>query len=606
MTIKNGSRLETAAPTNSSQSGSKLNLVSASADTPTPITTVDYTRTIEEIKGVVPQADKLPAATNTGESACSHTPETIPEAERQSTVPLRENEPTEPPGGDGVAGAGIPPKLDDPIKERQRRFRRIVNAESLANELEPLGRALPKSKSSIKETQCMRFIRTRNDTGDAYIFGDDVFALTDGESLRTQGATNFQQFLDTLRKYGNTKVTIDWGGDAVTVKNGRSTTTIPYGERSLFSFETLPPPKPDAWKVLPASFADAVKACESVVKVHKDDEVVSSINVTQTCLEAAHPSQIIRHNCDLDIPGRFLVRAGALGDLLDAKPEKYQLVGKWFYLKSAVTTFAIPVYKDAFVDNVDSFFTPGESKVVFPKELLEEISRLKGVLGKNDDVTVSIEGGKCTLIANGNVGTHTAVVDMASAEHFSFKISPYFLERVIMESPECAVDEKGIRFFSDTYSYAAAREQPVANTSMQRFGSKQVALRFAEAETTLKNAMRHFGDFARRRYVYRDERVFYFQAVPILRALGHPMPENLDDDELQRNFVTPFLDKMGIHQVEFGDGQFDGDPDGDIDDDALFISEADVISLVNSRAFPFFSENPFSAVEFLRKEFMNL
>jgi hypothetical protein len=324
-----------------------------------------------------------------------------------------------------------------------------IIASDLVNTLVPLQYGVPKAPT-LQQSDCVIF-----QDGKAYTFSGDVFAITDCDFPLT-GAVNYQQIVDVFRKYGDALVDVEAMETALVVKKSRSKTTLPYEPDILLSLAALETPDPNEWKDLPSSFPDAVRACESVATKVKMDEVLSSINITETCMEAASTSQIIRHNCDMPIQERFLVRSGILGGLLKSIPEYYQVINNWLFLKSATTVYAVPIYKDSFIDELDSYLAPGDNKVIFPKDLLDDIPLIRSVLDKGVDVTVSLKEGKCELFANGVRGNHVVDADMVSPVDFSFNINPDLLQRILTEFPECTVSDAGIRVQTPEYQYSAA------------------------------------------------------------------------------------------------------------------------------------------------------
>lgn len=328
-----------------------------------------------------------------------------------------------------------------------------IKASDFADNLVPLQYGIP-AQPTLQQSDCCIF---QNDK--AYTFSGDVFAITSCV-FPTTAAVNYKQLLDVLKKYGTADVDVEVTDSAIQIKKSnskaKSVTTLPYDPNILLSLSALTMPDPNGWQPLPASFNDAVRACESVVTRVKADEIISSINVTETCMEAASLSQIIRHQCNLTLPYRFLVRAGVLGALLKANPDEYQVTDKWFYLKSATTTFAMPIYRDNFIDGIDTYLGLGENKVIFPTELLEDIPLVKSVLDKGDEVRVVLKNGTCELQADGTRGQHKVECDMASVIDLSFKINPDLLQRILVEFPDCTVGLSGVKVQGQDFQYAAS------------------------------------------------------------------------------------------------------------------------------------------------------
>ena len=314
------------------------------------------------------------------------------------------------------------------------------------------------STPTLKQSECVIF-----QAGKAYTFSGDVFAIVDCD-FGFEGAVNYKALQDVLNKYAASEKEVDIEVDSNTntvlqVKRGRSLTKLPFDPAILLSIAPVSNPDVNGWKELPEAFGKAVIACESVAQITRGDDVLSSINITPTCMEAASTVQIIRHNCDLDISGRFLVRAGILGKLIKAELTEYQVVGEWLFLRSGEVTFAVPVYRDAFIDDIDTFLSPAKTSVEFPEELREEIPFVKAVLTKGEDMKLTLADGKCTIEANGIRGTHTSDVDMITPVEMSFRITPELLGRVLNEFPVCTISEKsGIRVKHDEFSYAASVE----------------------------------------------------------------------------------------------------------------------------------------------------
>ena len=322
----------------------------------------------------------------------------------------------------------------------------VASAKRLANTLAPLQYGVPKMPT-LRQSDCVVFFHAP--TGNkAFTFSGDVFAITNCD-FPIMGAVVYKQIIDVLRKYGEAEVEIevDDTETALIVKKGKSKTKLPYEPTILLDMTSVVPPNPNAWKELPDSFATAVNYSESVATKTKQDEVLSSINITGKVMEAASTAQVIRYQCALDVPHRFLIRSGILGGLLKTMPEQYQVQGDWFILKSAAATFAIPAYQDAFVDDLDSYLAPGANPVTFPTELLEDIPLIRRVFGRSKDVNVSIKDGKCSLWIKGMAGEgeHKAEVDMVSAIDVEFAINLDMFEHILRESLECYVDANVIR-----------------------------------------------------------------------------------------------------------------------------------------------------------------
>lgn len=326
-------------------------------------------------------------------------------------------------------------------------------ASVLANQLAPLGYGVP-STPTLRQSDCVIF-----QSGKAYTFSGDVFAIVSC-NLGVEGAVNYKNLMEVLRKYGDSLVDIDLdGGSVLLIKHGRSRTKLSFDPAIVLSIQAVPNLDPNVpWEPIPPDFATAVGLCESVAKQTRTDDVLSSINITPTFMEAASPAQIIRHNCTLAISDRFLIRAGILGKLLSVNLAEYQVVSHWLFLRSPLVTFAVPTYVDAFIDGMDDFLKPASNAIHFPEELEGDMPLISAVLGKGELMQVTLAGGRCVLTANGSGGTHEADADMVTPVGLSFSISPDMFRRVLSEFPDCTISENGIKVNNTSFSYAAAVE----------------------------------------------------------------------------------------------------------------------------------------------------
>ncbi len=327
-----------------------------------------------------------------------------------------------------------------------------LNAEDLTKKLTPLQIGVP-TTPTLRQSECVIF-----QSGKAYTFSGDVFAIVDCD-LGFEGAVSYKSMIDVLQKYASAEVDLDLLHDTtLRIKRGRSQTKLPFDTTIMLSIAMVASPDPAAWLPLPEEFPKAVAACESVAQITRGDDVLSSINVTPTCMEAASTSQIIRHHCALNIADRFLVHAGILGKLIKAELTEYQVVGRWFFLRSPEVTFAVPVYLDKFIDDIDTFLQPADTAVEFPAELREELPLVKAVLGKGETMQVTLSENKCSIEADSPRGNHAAEVDMVTPLPITFGISPDLLGRILNEFPACTISSGGIRVQNDAFSYAASVE----------------------------------------------------------------------------------------------------------------------------------------------------
>lgn len=328
----------------------------------------------------------------------------------------------------------------------------IEIASTLVSKLLGLQCAVP-STPTLLQSECVIF-----QSGKAYTFSGDVFAIVDC-SLDFSGAVKYKDLMDVLRKYGESEITIEALSESVlSIKRGRSQTKLPFDSQILLSIANVGSPNPDGWLKLPEKFIEAVTACESVALPGRVDDILSSINITPTCMEAASPAQIIHHLCALDINSRFLVRAGILSKLVKTNPTEYQVADKWFFLRSNSVTFAVPVYYDEFLSGIDQYLQPAEYAISFPEGLLADMPLVTTVLDKGETMQVALEGTKCVITAAGSHGVHTSEADMSIPVDLSFKIAPPLFQRILQEFPSCTISSGGIRVQNENFSYAASVE----------------------------------------------------------------------------------------------------------------------------------------------------
>lgn len=328
----------------------------------------------------------------------------------------------------------------------------IEIASTLVSKLSVLQYAVP-STPTLLQSECVIF-----QDGKAYAFSGDVFAIVNYDVGFT-GAVKYKELLDVLKKYGDAEITIETLSEsALSLKRGRSQTKLPLDAQILLTIADVGTPVADDWKSLPEKFVDAVNACESVALPNRVDDILSSINVTPHCMEAASPAQIIRHHCELAIDQRFLVRSGILSKLVKANLKEYQVVGKWMFLRSDEVTFAIPIYFDEFVAGIDGYLEPAEHRIEFPTDLVADMPLVGAVLGKDETLQVALAGTKCTITASGVHGVHTSDADMAVPVEMSFRIAPAMFSRILQEFPACTISAGGIRVQNDDFSYAASVE----------------------------------------------------------------------------------------------------------------------------------------------------
>ena len=327
-----------------------------------------------------------------------------------------------------------------------------INAAVVCQKLAPLRYGVPASPT-LQQSECVIF-----QSGKAYTFSGDLFAITDCD-LGFEGAVDYKALIDVFSKYGDAEVDVVLSSEnALTVKRGRSRTNLSYADAIWLSIQAVASPDSAGWKPLPGEFSSSVLVCESVVQNNRADEILSSINVTPSFMEAASSSQIIRHKCLLDIPNRFLVRGGLLGKLLAAEITEYQIVQQWLFFRSPSVTFAMPVYADDFIEGMDEYLKPADYQVEFPSELKNDMPLIQSVVGKNGLMTVAMEGGRCTLSANGTKGSHQVDADMATPIDLTFRISPSLFQRILTEFPSCTLSKNGVRVQNNDYSYAASVE----------------------------------------------------------------------------------------------------------------------------------------------------
>lgn len=326
-----------------------------------------------------------------------------------------------------------------------------IKANALVSTLSPLQYGVPNSPT-LRQSECVIF-----QEGKAYTFSGDLFAIVDCD-LGFTGAVPYKPFFEVLQKYGEDDVSIDVAETTATVKRGRSRTKLPYYSDILLSIQAVDTPDPACWSPLPASFTQAIQACEAVARVTRTDTVLSSLHFTGQDIEAASPAQIVRYKCPLAITERFLVRAGILGRLVSSGVGEYQVSDKWLFLRSDKVTFAVPIYKDDFIPNLDSYLQPTQWLFEFPKELLADMPLIGVILGRDGLLKVQLENDVCTLIADGSRGNHTVSIDMGTPCNITFKISVALFNRILSDFPCCTISDSGIRVNNAEFSYAASVE----------------------------------------------------------------------------------------------------------------------------------------------------
>lgn len=328
-----------------------------------------------------------------------------------------------------------------------------VLANELVDNLAPLQNGVSKSPT-LRQSDCIIF-----QSGKAYTFSGDVFAIVSTPYWAYDGAVNYASLMEVLKKYKDSEVDIELqDSSTLVIKRGRSKTKLPFESTILLSISVVPTPDPLQWSELPPEFQSSVAIAESVAKVVHGDDILSSLNITPTCIEAASTSQIVRCKCELGIGHRFLIRAGLCEKLLKSCLSEFQLIGRWFLLRSSAVTFAIPVYLDEFIDDIDAFLKPAEFCIEFPSDLWPDLALIKTILSKDELMQVTLADGKCTIEADSSKGNHTAEAEMATPCDMSFKISPDLFSRLLTEFHECTISKCGIRVNNATFDYAASVE----------------------------------------------------------------------------------------------------------------------------------------------------
>lgn len=337
-----------------------------------------------------------------------------------------------------------------------------LKAEDVFMALIDIGYGVYKGTLGLDFSDCVIFR-----DGEAYTFNGKGMAATRLD-VGFSGAVNYADFLTYIRTIyqsdGSAEVDISVDGGVLTIKRGRSTTKMPFCPTVPSHLDAIPAPSLDGWKILPQNFFDAVRKCEAIyVRSVESDNVLSCLNVTGEHIEAATPEQVIRANCKLDVPYRFLVKSGYVGKLFKSKvdkPQTYQIVKNWLFFHTGNTVYGMPVSDDPFVD-IDRFLVSDTPDIEFPEPALLEVSVFRS-FGEDARVMISFCGDTCKLSTKGKRGQHSTSFPLECPENKSY-IIPVSLLAFIAKNQKCSFGDERVYVNTDGFQYTASIPKEINN-----------------------------------------------------------------------------------------------------------------------------------------------
>jgi hypothetical protein len=129
-------------------------------------------------------------------------------------------------------------------------------------------------------------------------------------------------------------------------------------------------PAKDAWRPLPAKFADAVAAVQSCAKKKADDLALVCVHVTPDFVEASDTFQIARYALKTGFKDQFLVRRDSLKHIVELGMTHVAETPNWVHFRSPAKVWLSVRRETEDYPPLDEYLsTDGGRLVVLPKGL---------------------------------------------------------------------------------------------------------------------------------------------------------------------------------------------------------------------------------------------
>jgi len=311
------------------------------------------------------------------------------------------------------------------------------------------------NKELIEQSTSFAFVKNRVIT-----YNDEISISHPIEGFQVTGAIQADTLYKFLSKVKKDTIDIEIADNEILFASGRAKAGIAL--KSEIKLPLLELKDPD-WKDLPENFNKSLKFSMGACAKMSDDTVLDCINVKAEGILEASDSLCVAQ-CDLKeeikVPN-FLLPATSAVEVVKLNPIQIAEGQGWIHFRTEDDTIISCRLSEGSFVSINPHIIVEGVRAVLPKTINEILDRAM-VFSKRDHVLLEkidiiIANNRCKVQATSNYGWFEEEINMVwEHDAIDFSITPYLLKDILLETQECIIGERSLKFQGDGWVYVTA------------------------------------------------------------------------------------------------------------------------------------------------------
>ncbi len=311
------------------------------------------------------------------------------------------------------------------------------------------------SKEMIEQSTSFVFLKDRVCT-----YNDDIAIShpVPGLSLVLEGAIRAEELYKLLSKIKKDEIVIEQSETELVLKAGKAKAGLALQSEIKLPLEDIE--VQEKWKRVPEDLIPAIQFAVPSCSKDNTRPVLTCVYVTTDGrVEASDNYRITRYKIG-DMPSSFLLPAATAKDIVNYKIVKVAGGKGWIHFKTEEETIlSCRIYKGTFPDITDLLAVEGQ-EFKFPKLLTDVLERAEIFAeqeSKDQMIKIIVRDNVMQVRAKNPVGWFIEEVKVTfDGEPFSFGINPNLLKSIAMQTRNCVIGKRCIKFTADKWEHVVS------------------------------------------------------------------------------------------------------------------------------------------------------